>query len=221
MTLVMTLQPGLGGNGASLHLLSLQHHTYFLFVVGCECIMLLCTQPKGTAALWQLPVSRSAPVSGLHDAQARHRSLPVATAAVTGNGVVHKAMPDDEGKPHDAYAHSKSAALHHSDRCRQCYGTVMLWGGSQGADLSLALLSQLVNQSGTGDCLAGAGRALNETEGRLQHCLHCIHLHTHNKHPFNAAGKGPPSMEHNWQERTAVGSHNEHPFDIAKKGRIH
>ena len=54
------------------------------------------------------------------------------------------------------------------------------WGVCQGADLSLALLSELVHQGGTGDCFASAGRTLNKAQGRLQHCLHCIHLQATN-----------------------------------------
>lgn len=46
------------------------------------------------------------------------------------------------------------------------------------ADLSLTLLGELVHQGGAGHSFASAGRTLNETERRLQHSLHCIHLHT-------------------------------------------
>lgn len=35
------------------------------------------------------------------------------------------------------------------------------------AHLALTLLGQLVHQGGAGDCLARAGRALDETEGGL------------------------------------------------------
>jgi len=49
------------------------------------------------------------------------------------------------------------------------------WG--LGACLALALLCELVDQSGAGDCLASAWRALNQTQRRLQHSLDSIHLH--------------------------------------------
>ena len=112
--------------------------------------------------------------------------MPIHVAAVyqfscccTSHCIVHRTSHEGETRSHaaqecsTAMLHKNAAPCHKHSTSKPC------WVVGLGADLSLALLGELVDQSGAGDCLASAGRALNETERRLQHCLHCIHLHTY------------------------------------------